>query len=114
MLTMSIPRWANAGSTTLRVGKHSLRCGKAEAGIPRPLGTWSSMECHTEESGTNVRGPQACEEARTRRSQTPGHSDSPESQELRAELGTCRLRMESSPGLGVGREVLALLTSEGP
>ena len=33
MLTMSIPRWANAGSTTLRVGKHSLRCGKARAGL---------------------------------------------------------------------------------
>lgn len=34
--------------------------------------------------------------------------------ELRAELGTCWLRMESSLGLGVGREAPALLTSEGP
>lgn len=34
-----------------RVGKYSLRCGKTEAGVPRPLGTQLSMGCHREELG---------------------------------------------------------------
>lgn len=37
---------------TQGMGKCSLRCEKAEAGISRPLGTQSSLRCQTEESRT--------------------------------------------------------------